>query len=136
MKNPILVVGAGSWGTALAMVLAENGNTVYLWGRDSSHIAELKAQGCNQRYLPGANFPKGLLPVDNLESGYEVLPIAKWADVGEGAARVVQPEYNSRGASQPQGERLHIRGKCHAGTRARRQEYPALWCVIRSLGCP
>lgn len=68
MKNPILVVGAGSWGTALAMVLAENGNTVYLWGRNSSHIAELKAQGCNQRYLPGANFSEGLLPVDNLES--------------------------------------------------------------------
>ncbi len=68
MKNPILVVGAGSWGTALAMVLAENGNTVYIWGRDSSHIAELKAQGYNRRYLPDANFPEGLLPVDNLES--------------------------------------------------------------------
>jgi glycerol-3-phosphate dehydrogenase (NAD(P)+) len=68
MTKPILVVGAGSWGTALAMVLAGNGHSVYLWGRDSSHIAELKAQGCNQRYLPDANFPEGLLPVDDLES--------------------------------------------------------------------
>lgn len=68
MQKPILVVGAGSWGTALAMVLAGNGNTVYLWGRDSSHIAEMKAQGCNKRYLPDANFPEGLLPVDDLES--------------------------------------------------------------------
>ena len=68
MQKPILVVGAGSWGTALAMVLAGNGNTVYLWGRDSSHIAELKAQGCNKRYLPDAKFPEGLLPVDDLES--------------------------------------------------------------------
>jgi nitrite reductase (NO-forming) / hydroxylamine reductase len=35
--------------------------------------------------------------VNNLEAGYEVLPIAKWADVGEGPARVVQPEYNAAG---------------------------------------
>ena len=68
MKKPILVVGAGSWGTALAMVLAGNGHSVYLWGRDSSHIAELKAQGCNKRYLPDASFPEGLFPMDDLES--------------------------------------------------------------------
>ncbi len=35
--------------------------------------------------------------IDNLEAGYEVLPIAEWADVGEGPARVVQPEYNEAG---------------------------------------
>ena len=35
--------------------------------------------------------------VNNLEAGYEVLPIAEWADVGEGPARVVQPEYNAAG---------------------------------------
>ena len=35
--------------------------------------------------------------INNLEAGYEVLPIAEWADVGEGPARVVQPEYNAAG---------------------------------------
>ena len=35
--------------------------------------------------------------IDNLGKGYEVLPIAQWADVGEGAKRVVQPEYNKAG---------------------------------------
>jgi nitrite reductase (NO-forming)/hydroxylamine reductase len=35
--------------------------------------------------------------IDNLGKGYEVLPIAEWADVGEGPARVVQPEYNDGG---------------------------------------
>jgi nitrite reductase (NO-forming)/hydroxylamine reductase len=35
--------------------------------------------------------------VNNLEGGFEVLPIAEWADVGEGPARVVQPEYNAAG---------------------------------------
>ena len=67
MQKPVLVVGAGSWGTALAMVLAGNGHSVYLWGRDAKHIAELKAKGCNKRYLPDTIFPVGLLPVDDLE---------------------------------------------------------------------
>lgn len=35
--------------------------------------------------------------VNNLDKGYEVLPIAEWADLGEGAKRVVQPEYNAAG---------------------------------------
>ena len=35
--------------------------------------------------------------IDNLDAGFEVLPIAEWADVGEGPARVVQPEYNKAG---------------------------------------
>lgn len=35
--------------------------------------------------------------INDLEAGYEVLPIAKWADVGEGPARVVQPEFNAAG---------------------------------------
>ncbi len=35
--------------------------------------------------------------IDNLDKGYEVLPIGEWADVGEGAKRVVQPEYNQAG---------------------------------------
>ena len=68
MQKPILVIGAGSWGTALAMVLVGNGHSVYLWGRDVKHIAALKAQGYNERYLPDSIFPEGLLPVDDLES--------------------------------------------------------------------
>ena len=35
--------------------------------------------------------------IDNLEAGFEILPIAQWAEVGEGPARVVQPEYNAAG---------------------------------------
>ncbi|NLB59116.1 MAG: nitrite reductase, partial [Gammaproteobacteria bacterium] len=35
--------------------------------------------------------------IDNLEAGYEVLPIAEWANLGEGPKRVVQPEYNRAG---------------------------------------
>lgn len=39
----------------------------------------------------------GVFDINNLESGFEMLPIAEWADLGEGPKRVVQPEYNTAG---------------------------------------
>ena len=56
----IAVLGAGSWGTALAMQLARNGVPVSLWGRDPEQLAEMAALGMNPRYLPGLAFPPGL----------------------------------------------------------------------------
>ena len=38
-----------------------------------------------------------MFDINDLEAGYEVLPIAEWADLGEGPKRVVQPEYNVKG---------------------------------------
>lgn len=58
--NPILVVGAGSWGTALALVLARNQNPTYLWDNDPQHIRNLGKQACNNRHLPGYAFPENL----------------------------------------------------------------------------
>lgn len=54
------VYGAGSWGTALAAVLARNGHQVRLWGRDPEALAELGQQHCNKRYLPDAELPENL----------------------------------------------------------------------------
>ncbi len=51
------VIGAGSWGTALALALARNIDAVKLHGRDASHMAEMAQQRCNGRYLPAAVFP-------------------------------------------------------------------------------
>lgn len=71
-KN-ILVIGAGSWGTALALVLASNGHTTFLWGRDRKHICALQEQRCNERFLPGITFPENLYPVDNFsELAFEI----------------------------------------------------------------
>lgn len=72
MQKPVLVIGAGSWGTALALVLAGNGHAVYLWGRDIAHMAALKSQGSNQQFLPGANFPETLEVIDDLETCLQV----------------------------------------------------------------
>jgi glycerol-3-phosphate dehydrogenase (NAD(P)+) len=54
------LLGAGSWGTALAVHLARNGHRVILWGRSPDHIAKLDRDRCNARYLPGVTFPDGL----------------------------------------------------------------------------
>lgn len=54
------VIGAGSWGTALAMVLHDNGHRVTLWSMLQSDIDELVRLGENPRYLPGVRLPEGL----------------------------------------------------------------------------
>ncbi|MEA5444962.1 NAD(P)H-dependent glycerol-3-phosphate dehydrogenase [Gammaproteobacteria bacterium AB-CW1] len=53
----IAVLGAGAWGTALAIQLARSGREVRLWGRDRGHVEEMQAEGENRRRLPGAAFP-------------------------------------------------------------------------------
>ena len=57
---PIAVLGAGSWGTALAIQFARAGRPALLWGRDASQLAVIAAERCNRRYLPGAEFPAAL----------------------------------------------------------------------------
>jgi len=61
--SEVLVIGAGSWGTALALVLARNNNQVILWDKDSAHIKTLQSEGCNRRHLPDHDFPDSLRPV-------------------------------------------------------------------------
>ena len=57
---PIAVLGAGSWGSALAIQFARSGRPTLLWGRDPAHLAALAAERCNTRYLPDAAFPERL----------------------------------------------------------------------------
>ena len=64
----VAVLGAGSWGTALACLLADNGHAVTLWSHSSEHISELKTSGKNSRYLPDFNLPETLLFSDDLSS--------------------------------------------------------------------
>ncbi len=56
----ISVLGAGSWGTALAILLAHNGHDTLLWGHRPEHIAAIAKSRCNDRYLPGIAVPKRL----------------------------------------------------------------------------
>lgn len=62
------VLGAGSYGSALAMSLARNGNHTLLWGHEPEHIAELAAARSNEAYLPGITFPDSLEMESDLET--------------------------------------------------------------------
>ncbi len=56
----IAVLGAGSWGTALAVQCARAGNRVKLWGRAAGQLALMGSERVNTRYLPNALFPEDL----------------------------------------------------------------------------
>ncbi|HTY49611.1 MAG TPA: NAD(P)H-dependent glycerol-3-phosphate dehydrogenase [Steroidobacteraceae bacterium] len=58
--SPIAVLGAGSWGTALAIQFARSGKPTRLWGRDPAAVAHMSRARVNARYLPGAPFPESL----------------------------------------------------------------------------
>jgi glycerol-3-phosphate dehydrogenase (NAD(P)+) len=57
---PVAVLGAGSWGTALAMHLGRGGGSVRLWARDPELVASMRVTGENPRYLPGLAMPPGV----------------------------------------------------------------------------
>ena len=61
-------MGAGSWGTALAVQFARAGHQVTLWGRNAAELRKLDEQRCNARYLPGIAFPEKLHPDPDLHA--------------------------------------------------------------------
>ncbi|MDC9596820.1 NAD(P)H-dependent glycerol-3-phosphate dehydrogenase [Xenorhabdus anantnagensis] len=62
------VIGAGSYGTALAITLARNGHEVVLWGHNPEHVNALQQARCNQTFLPDVSFPDSLLLEADLKS--------------------------------------------------------------------
>jgi len=58
--HSIAVLGAGSWGTALAIQFARSGRPTRLWGRDPARLAQMQRERVNARYLPGSSFPDSL----------------------------------------------------------------------------
>ena len=67
----IAVLGAGSWGTALAGLLAANGSAVRLWARDCEQAAAIDRQHQNPRYLPGVDLPETLTAGCDLAAAVE-----------------------------------------------------------------
>jgi len=58
--TPVAVLGAGSWGTALAIQFARSGHPTRLWGRDASRQAAMATARRNERYLSAGEFPQSL----------------------------------------------------------------------------
>jgi glycerol-3-phosphate dehydrogenase (NAD(P)+) len=93
------VLGAGSWGTALAKVLADKGIETTLWGRSPEHVAAIERERRNARYLPSAELPKTLRATADLEDALRgrpfvvtVVPSHTMRDVMSRAAPFIDPD--------------------------------------------
>lgn len=73
LQQPIAVLGAGSWGTALAVLLAKNGQVVRLWSHDPLHVADMQQSHRNTRYLPDIVLPDNVRPVASLAEAVSAL---------------------------------------------------------------
>lgn len=67
MKN-IVVIGSGSWGTALGLTLAKNGHKVTMWEYNKEQCEKLSADRENLKFLPGHKFPKNLSVTNESEN--------------------------------------------------------------------
>jgi glycerol-3-phosphate dehydrogenase (NAD(P)+) len=66
-QSPIAVLGAGSFGTALAIHLGRRGSPTLLWGRNAPRMDEMQQARENKQYLPGCALPNALLALSDLE---------------------------------------------------------------------
>ncbi len=71
----IAVLGAGSWGTTLAVLLAKKGNQVRLWAHRPEFAAMLDAERENRRYLNGVHFPQ------NLQIAFHLRELVSWSEM-------------------------------------------------------
>lgn len=84
----VVVVGAGAWGSAIALAALrggnkEGGNHVTLWGRDAEQIAQMRTTRCNERYLPNVTLDERLnLSSPQIETLEELLPSAQLIIIG------------------------------------------------------
>ncbi|WP_239614123.1 NAD(P)H-dependent glycerol-3-phosphate dehydrogenase [Cohnella mopanensis] len=90
----IAVLVAGSWGTALSRVLADNGHAVTLWTRNEMQANEINHQRTNEKFLPGAKLPEGIKAttvmadaVTRADAVLFVAPSSAMRDVARQAAR-------------------------------------------------
>lgn len=74
-KAAISVLGAGSYGTALAISLARNGHPTLLWGHEAAHVAELEQARCNTAFLPDVPFPDALQLTSDLQAAVQAAPV-------------------------------------------------------------
>ena len=70
-RTPLSVLGAGAWGTALAIQFARSGRTVRLWARNPEHVAEMETERVNRRRLPDCPFPESLVPVAGFDQALD-----------------------------------------------------------------
>ena len=81
----VTVLGAGSWGTALAVHLGRIGHDVRLWARDRALVEDMAARRANAVYLPGVRLPDSVSVTESLEDALEERRARR---VGDSVARL------------------------------------------------
>lgn len=89
-RERIAVLGAGSWGTALAMHLARIGHDVRLWARDPELASEMRDARVNPRYLPSARFPAGVAPTADFDEALDRVALVLFAVPSHGLRLVAR----------------------------------------------
>jgi len=88
LQSPIAILGAGSWGTALALHLSRLGQIVHLWTFNETHARQMEKDRCNRKYLPEQRFPPTLkiffdlkLAIQNVSDILITVPSAAFCEV-------------------------------------------------------
>lgn len=84
------VLGAGSWGTAIAVHLGRCGHRVRLWARDPRLVADVRARRANAVYLPDVTLPASVVVGESLEEALEGVDVAVVAIPSHGCRAVMQ----------------------------------------------
>ncbi len=90
------ILGAGAWGTALSLVLAEHGEEVSLWTWLQSHAERMRAERTNQEFFPGFELPSNVLPTASLKQaldGVDLIVLALPSHVLRQTLTQVGPEF-------------------------------------------
>lgn len=129
MKSSI-VLGSGSWGSALALYLAKQGHSVVLWGHDPKEMALCENTHVNSRYLPGFTFPSNVTFTSSLPVAFKdvcedtmillVVPSHAFDEVTKNIASLLPKNIGIAWATKGlslQGELLHNICKKNCGTR-------------------
>ncbi|MGE3318357.1 MAG: NAD(P)H-dependent glycerol-3-phosphate dehydrogenase [Candidatus Berkiella sp.] len=128
--SSFIVVGAGSWGSALALYLSRQHHKVVLWGHDPLEVEACAKTHSNERYLPGFTFPKEVLFTNQLAEAFQgatqetivlvVVPSHAFAEVMQNMAPLLPAGagivWATKGLSE-QGELLHEICFKHCGER-------------------
>jgi len=116
--TPVAVLGAGSWGTALAVLLARNGVPTTLWGRTPQVVVDMATARRNARYLPDLAFPDSLQLSGALEATVRdaatvliAVPSHAFAELIDAAAPWIAPDagvaWATKGFDPASGRFLH-----------------------------
>ncbi len=94
----VAVLGAGAWGTALAMVLARHGAPVRLWGHRRDSIEAIARSGRNEAHLPGFSLPEGIEPTADIATAVDgvgaiiiAVPSEAFPGLLEHLSEIIQP---------------------------------------------